>query len=360
MPFTPATRLPQYGVIDLLRFLAAVSVVLYHLTFRGYAADHLSPVAYPALAPFTKYGYLGVELFFIISGFLILMSAQGKTVKRFLSSRVSRLYPAFWVACTLTFLVVRLLGPRPGTLGWSHWIDASVKEYLANLTMMAPFFGQQLLDGPYWTLVYELKFYFIIILLLALGGLAEKRLLLLLWGWLALSLILPEEGEFAMLLFPDYAPYFIAGMLFYLVAKNGPAYRFLLPLSVAYGSSLLCSRQTMLHYRSFYHQGFQLWVGYVTVTVFFVLFLLIALNRLRVKRGAAVIWLGALTYPLYLLHHNIGYVLLQRLAGHFSASTLLAGILLLTFLCAALLHLVVERPFARPLSKVVGWAFDKL
>ncbi|MDD5250387.1 MAG: hypothetical protein PHY45_15495, partial [Rhodocyclaceae bacterium] len=50
--------------IDLLRFVAALSVVFFHYSFRGYAADAMSVMPYPLLAPFSKYGYLGVELFF--------------------------------------------------------------------------------------------------------------------------------------------------------------------------------------------------------------------------------------------------------------------------------------------------------
>ncbi len=100
----------RFYEIDLLRFLAALSVVIYHYTFRAYGVGNLSPIPYLEMSRFTRYGYLGVELFFIISGYVILLSVQGKTVRQFFISRVQRLYPAFWVACTLTFLVVRIWG----------------------------------------------------------------------------------------------------------------------------------------------------------------------------------------------------------------------------------------------------------
>ena len=77
-PHQPPLRFYE---IDLLRLLAALAVVFYHYTYRGYMANNYSPVAFPALAPVTKYGYLGVELFFIISGYVVLRSAQGKTVR---------------------------------------------------------------------------------------------------------------------------------------------------------------------------------------------------------------------------------------------------------------------------------------
>ena len=61
--------------IDLFRFFAAIAVVFYHYGFRGWMADDLSRVAAPGLAPLVQYGYLGVDLFFIISGFVILLTA---------------------------------------------------------------------------------------------------------------------------------------------------------------------------------------------------------------------------------------------------------------------------------------------
>jgi peptidoglycan/LPS O-acetylase OafA/YrhL len=62
--------------IDLLRFVAALYVVFYHYGFRGFAKDDMSVVQYQPLEGFSKYGYLGVDLFFIISGFVILMTAK--------------------------------------------------------------------------------------------------------------------------------------------------------------------------------------------------------------------------------------------------------------------------------------------
>lgn len=68
---------------------------------------------YPLLAQPAKYGYLGVELFFMISGFVILMTASNNSLKRFFISRAVRLYPAFWVCCTITFLLILAVGqPR--------------------------------------------------------------------------------------------------------------------------------------------------------------------------------------------------------------------------------------------------------
>lgn len=122
----PHKRPSRFYEIDLLRFLAALSVVLYHYTYRAYMEGHYSPVSYPVLGSFTKYGWLGVQLFFIISGYVVLMSAAGKTVKQFLLSRITRLYPAYWAACTLTFAFMRSFGPSPGQAWYSRQLDVPV------------------------------------------------------------------------------------------------------------------------------------------------------------------------------------------------------------------------------------------
>ena len=103
----------RFYEIDLLRFSAALSVVFYHYTYCGYQAGHLSPISDPEWARITRYGWLGVQLFFLISGCVVLLSAQGKTVRQFVISRVTRLYPAFWVACTPTCTLENKKGRSP-------------------------------------------------------------------------------------------------------------------------------------------------------------------------------------------------------------------------------------------------------
>ena len=339
----------RYYEIDALRFLAAISVVIFHLTFRGYAADNLSPVAYPSIAEFTKYGYLGVELFFMISGYVIFISAYGKTVKKFFVSRISRLYPAYWAACTITFLIVRLLGPKVGEAGWSSYLDTSFTQYLYNLTMLQSFFGVRDLDGVYWTLSYEIVFYFLISLLI--GYNLFSYIIPILTSWLLYAAAVgPIIGgnAFAMLLFPRFSPFFIAGIVFYLIQIN---YTALWKLYTLLFCCLILSLRSMqvsqVEISAGFHEEFSLSVLLTIVTLFYIIFWLIIKRIINLNRWHQLAWLGALTYPLYLVHHSIGYTILKLFGNRINKYLLLTGLIFGALLLAYGIYTIIEKRYAK-------------
>lgn len=122
-------RLPA---LDWLRFAAALGVLAYHYV-SSYLPDDPGSRWLEYAAHVTRYGYLGVELFFIISGFVILWSAQGKSAASFAVSRFARLYPAFWAAMLLTSACYLLLGPYAPQVSGQ---EVSLHRLLANATMM--------------------------------------------------------------------------------------------------------------------------------------------------------------------------------------------------------------------------------
>src|SRR5512138_1205717 len=104
-------------MLDPLRFGAALGVAVFHLMFYSWAGasigapqsfEHFfaADIQFPDASPFTWFGWVGVEIFFVISGFVIANSASNATAKEFLFGRALRLYPAVWVASTLSLLVL--------------------------------------------------------------------------------------------------------------------------------------------------------------------------------------------------------------------------------------------------------------
>ncbi|MBO0938885.1 acyltransferase [Fibrella sp. HMF5335] len=350
-------RYPQptarYFTIDLLRFKAALAVLLFHYTFRGFAADNLSPVPYPGLSGYTQYGYLGVELFFIISGYVVLLSAYKKTVREFILSRAIRLYPAFWVACTAAFIATYCLGPGRGSKHWSALMDVSLWQYLCNMTMVHKLMGVRDLDGVYWTLTYEIQFYFLIATLLLVNWL--RHLPLLMAGWLIYTAVAPffaYRNPLTILLFPAYSPLFIAGMCFFLLHDHlAVRWQLYLLLLASWGLSLRNGLSYAQLQADYYKTPFSAVVVVGLISSFYVVFWCISTARIRMKERQWLYWAGALTYPLYLIHHNIGYVIYQRLGPFLNNYVLLVGITLLMLAAAYGLHVYIEQPLSQALKR---------
>jgi len=109
----------------------------------------------------------------MISGFVILMTAANGSFLGFAVSRVVRLYPAFWVCCTITFLFTVFLG--------GERYSATLGQYLVNMTMLSDFLGVEPIDGVYWSLFVEIRFYILVALVLIIGRIHQVQALLVVW-----------------------------------------------------------------------------------------------------------------------------------------------------------------------------------
>ncbi|WP_210513894.1 acyltransferase family protein [Hymenobacter terricola] len=352
----PHKRPIRFYEIDLLRFLAALSVVFYHYTFRGYSLGHYSPLAFPELGRFTRYGYLGVELFFIISGYVVLLSAQGKTIRQFFLSRITRLYPALWVACTLTFIVKLLWGTGPADVGMSPLLHATPVQYVVNMSMLPEFFHINAMDGAYWSLTIEITFYLLIAILIGFGLLKHLTLVLALWlAYTALPGTMHEGGLFPALFFPAYAPYFAAGMLLYLMQQpEGRTWQRYALLLVTYVLGLRASIDHVGSLALAYHEPFSTKVVAAIITGCYVVMYLVAFRKIDLSRFSWLAWLGALTYPLYLLHSDIGFIIFHRMQHFTNKYVLVGGTMVLMLVAAYLVHVFIEKRLSKALGQQVN------
>src|SRR5215469_15288981 len=121
---------PRVYVLDGLRLAAALSVVAFHLVAGAAdrAWDTPTTGLFGPLVHAARYGWLGVELFFLISGFVICMSSWGRTAGQFAVSRFVRLFPAYWFAVLATTAVVTAV-PL-----YEHRLHPD--QVLVNLTML--------------------------------------------------------------------------------------------------------------------------------------------------------------------------------------------------------------------------------
>jgi peptidoglycan/LPS O-acetylase OafA/YrhL len=284
--------------LDALRGLAALSVVLFHYTYRYH---ELYPEVRESNWFSFTYGNLGVHLFFIISGFVIYMTiVHCKSIKDFALKRATRLYPTYIVSVLTTFTVVWLFPLEDrGT---------SIVHALLNLSMLQGYMPSvTAVDGAYWSLTVEITFYIMIAVLFAYGS--HRKILYFLYAWLILSALvkvsqyihpniisLLNEKRF---LIADFSHLFVAGIAFYqLKVENKFKYHALIILCLLYDYAFNGVLQ-----------------GSITL-MFFLVFYALIYDKLTFLNGRVLTFLGTISYSLYLIHQNIGYVIITILRDH--------------------------------------------
>ena len=319
----------RVGELDALRGIAAMLVVLFHFTTKYQELfGHSS-----SLKLAMPWGHLGVNLFFMISGFVIFMTlARTCTAADFLVSRFSRLYPAYWVAVGLTFGLTTLLGLPGKTVG--------IGAALANLSMVQGFFKVPHVDGVYWTLEVELLFYAWALLTFKLGWLSRVHVLLALL--FVLRLIYFGFEQFAHISLPyiayrllilQFIPWFAAGiMVFRLASGAGTRRRDLALLGAAVVVLAIVDS-----------------VGLAALAAACALLMWAAVRgSLKLLAHPVLVWLGAISYTLYLLHENIGWALIRRAEqANVEAHLAIALALGVSLLLATALTRWVEQPAMR-------------
>lgn len=323
--------------IDLLRFIAALSVTLFHYSFLGGFIGVSS--GYSPLSPVFIYGFLGVPLFFIISGFVILMSACNSDLKRFFISRSARLYPAFWICCTITFFVTR----NSATSNTNSFFD-----YLVNMTMLNELLGIVSIDGSYWTLIIEIKFYFFISIILFFRKIHLVQIVMTIW-LLACIVTLPFKNTIVgSFLLAEYAPYFITGAILYLVWRDGVSIGKVVILVFAWLLAILNSKGIISTLS--YSSKIDTLLVQLVITCMYIAMTAVALKKTGWLNKIDFSRLGALTYPLYLIHQNIGYLLFNAFNSKYNVHAVFWGTLMLMIIAAFGISSFLEKPISYQLK----------
>ena len=315
-----ATSVPRRGkdsggrlrALDGLRLVAALMVALYHYGGRDGEVARAwgsSPRdQFPTLHSLFAYGCLGVQVFFVISGFVICMSGWGRPLTSFFASRASRLLPAYWAAVLLVTGVF--------ALPVVAYRAVSPSDALVNLTMLQMPLGVDRVLGVCWTLWAEVRFYALFALCVVLPGANRRRVIMFCAGWM-LAAVIAENANMPLLdivLMPEYAPFFIGGVGLYLVHRDRRdvhawgivAVSWLIGQHYAVRGLWHAPNPEAFSYRSSF--------GIIAVVTFgFVAVAAIALGLLGRVNWRWLTVAGALTYPFYLVHEHLGWVVIHAL-----------------------------------------------
>lgn len=327
----------RFEEIDVLRGLAALCVMLSHYT--GYCVLYFgdSPV------DLSHYGFYAVELFFMISGFVIYFTLiKCETLWDFAASRVTRLYPTYWAALTLMVVIETTVFQNriaPSSVPTATWWGG----YIVNLSMLQEFAGFKNLEHVYWSLTVELGFYLGMAILFAVGLLA--RIEAIAAAWLAVAVLWSFIEQYLGIKVPEFvprylvlpfAPFFTAGIVFYRISANR--------LTLQRFAIILAALAT------------EWWMnGPASLGIAIILFGIFGLTlsgQLRFLVSPITLWLGTISYPLYLIHRNLGYSTILRLHEEGTPiwiiliATIAGAVVLATLLCYG-----IERPASRLLRQ---------
>ncbi|MEZ8341244.1 acyltransferase family protein [Vibrio cyclitrophicus] len=323
--------LKRITAIDGMRGGAVLAVVFFH--FLSEFPRRYGMVEFE----FFRVGQYGVQLFFVISGFVIFMSLEKNNFRKFIISRISRLYPAYWIGCSLTFITISL---------YPIGVDLSFIDFIINLTMLQAFFGVEHVDGSYWTLTYELVFYFYAITIFISKNNTLKKCLLILFLQLLYGISvhfnIPFYRPVEAFLLLQFFNLFICGILFYEYHKNN--------------ITLTCS--VFLNVLIVFIQ-FLIFRGESALVLVFIIFIFygVLFERLKFLSHPIILHFGGLSYSLYILHQYIGYAVIlkvNKLIGSQFIATCCA--LLLTYILAYLNFILVEDKINR---KFKIWLSDR-
>lgn len=335
--------------LDILRIFAAVWVVLLHWT-----------VSHPTDAPpawfmaFARGGYLGVDIFFFLSGAVIIHTAMGRTWFQFGRSRFLRLFPAFFAVSLLVILKLQLSG---------HPLDPG---QLAALTGLSMWEKGGLLIQPAWTLALEVGFYVLVasLILISKNNLTPAKVRMASYIFLIVSLLatVTQIELLKQVTLDVFGPMFILGALLSLSTDKRSLRENLPGISLAFAMS----------FWSLIHRTSEMGVSGLVQIAWIVPLLVvpsaaILWSSMRPAQSTRFPWirrqievLALMTYAIYLLHYDIGLGLINWLKSAGLAT--LAAMIVTTgvILVLSFLSVKVYEPLARrQLSRLFGWKTTK-
>ena len=261
---------------------------------------------------------------------------RSSAVTDFAVSRFARLYPAFIVSVLLNVFII-LVFPDPVQ-------KLTIWQVIVNLTMLQDFIGVPAVEPVYWSLSYEIGFYTLIALVFASGMIRRIEIFGILWVTLSFVLLklfpvlgehIPWRLQTAVSL--PYASLFFAGIMYYKIWSEGVT-----PARVAL--ILMCYIEHVL-----YH--FPIMIAIMTVN--FAVFSLCVMGRASWLASRPLVFLGTISYSLYLIHGTLGWRL--QLWNHALGLPPLANLLFatsVTICVAAIMAYLVEGPANRAIRGI--------
>ncbi|MEO5921047.1 MAG: acyltransferase [Pseudolysinimonas sp.] len=341
----PETVLARSLALDVLRIFAAAWVVTFHWSY-------LTTTLPGWLYDFMRAGYFGVDIFFMLSGAVIIHTAVGRTWSTFAQSRFLRLFPVY-VAATALVLVFRMLTDADYRPSPEQWVGLTGVQFWLNVDPII---------GAAWTLRYEVGFYLLItVLIIASRNLVSERTVRVgVYGFLVVWMLASATQLSALqfITLDIYGPMFVFGVLLGIsrdttsLRRNAPA----IFVAGALTFSSLLQRSGGNHWTEASRVAlvFAIIIGVTAVILW---------ASLRPAKPVSVPWVhrwvatvSLMTYPIYLLHNEFGFGLTGWIfgAGIPTVIAYVAGMVVVVLI--SFLSVRFFEPWARSgLRRLFGW-----
>lgn len=349
MTATPDPAAGRFRGVQALRFLAALLVVITHATF--YAQERLTP----SLTVW-HVGEVGVDIFFVISGFVMVVSSRGLLGepdgwKFFAVRRIVRIVPIYWLATTVKLLTLLLASGvvLHAQLGW-------------NVPLSYLFLPSTNIDGDVqpllsvgWTLTYEMFFYFLFTLALLLRRDPLRFCGTALTALAVVGVFRTDDWPAATVYFHPRVLYFLAGMVIARFAMD----RARRPAAVWLSYVVALFVAVQVGPRLAHAEPVAAWndVMRPVAAIALVLVVVLAEPFLVDRLPRSLTFMGDASYSLYLFHPLIGPAAPAALAilGWHSAPLSVLGTVGVAVVVAALVYRFVERPITRRLLNTLPY-----
>lgn len=364
----------RIAILDGFRAIAILAVMFFHFFSRWTEPlNEVSLYPYGSKLDYFRLGYLGVNFFFIISGFVIFFTLDNTSYfLSFWKKRFIRLMPSIIIASLLTFLIF-IVFDNSFLFPESH----KIKNLLPSWTFINPAFFNEFssvtktnfdyIDGSYWSLWPEIQFYLFSSILFYLNKKKFVRnfvivsLLLVFSDYIIMyffqanitGVSLPTAFEQSYnLWFHDifnlikYLPFFGMGVLFYQLFKNKN--------NGAEISWLIVSYSVVFLFCAFYGAGLRVKLFDCIMYLIFIGFIYYP-AKLSLFENKKLVSIGVSSYFLYLIHQNVGVLLINKLGHYLYPVSFLFTILLfyVLILLSRIFTEKIDRPFGRKLKKLL-------
>lgn len=347
-------------ILDGLRVAAVLMVSSFHYYSRFYGEFYSYKINTEQIF---KHGYLGVELFFIISGFVITLTLdKSKDFIDFMKKRFFRLWPGMLSCSILTFSIM-IVFDNGFLFPQSHLVkNVMLSNTFANPTILNTLFQIKFsyTDSAYWSLWVEICFYVIVSVLYFM----DKKNLYRNFGvltliFISLYYVITSES------FSSESIYFINAKginflknLFFLFQISKMGLWFYLGMLLLKMFNTRDKKTFFLFTILFLLQA--LLLNTLITTIFCLLIYIILLlfiykpHYLLFLRSPNLSVLGISSYSFYLIHQHVGILIINKLSRYFGNYNILIGVFLIIcfFIFSVFNYKLIEKPMSKSLKRI--------